>query len=233
MTQTADRNWAGLIFANLRSQLPRIFVYQPLSSMTARLFFPRESNTCSLHSGAERDAWFLEQMNSQLENDCYEWTQPREMDGPVTALRSPLLPLTKMPWLVLLLRQGKNVALYSSSGDFLFFTWSSKVCWVKGLRAERRSPNRKWWGAMRILALLHMASVFFVIKIDAIIDMRMCVQIMAACWHLAQNSWSSARTLNSFNHNLPHGFSAKTQKHNCVYTQRQRQQRPSSCIHFS
>lgn len=66
-----------------------------------------------------RDAWFLEQMNSQLENDCYEWARLREMDGPAAALRSPLLPLTKMPRLVLLFRQGKNVALYSSSGDFL------------------------------------------------------------------------------------------------------------------
>lgn len=74
-------------------------------------------------------------MNSQLENDCYEWARLREMDVPAAALRRPLLPLTKMPGLVLLFCEGKSVALYSSSGDFFFPRGARGGCCVNGLRA--------------------------------------------------------------------------------------------------
>lgn len=34
---------------------------------------------------------------------------------------------------------------------------------------------------IRIFALLHIASVLFVIKMDATINLRVCVQLLAAC----------------------------------------------------
>lgn len=49
-----------------------IFVYQQLSSLRAHVSLEDQHMTALLR---RRGAWFLEQINSQLESDCYEWTE--------------------------------------------------------------------------------------------------------------------------------------------------------------